>query len=106
MERIDFNSLSVQNNFHSAATSAGYGTPGFKNSQYKSGNVPGGEIHVTPEIFSPDNDGHDDFATINYSFPTPGYVANITIFDGSGRPVRYLQKIPCVVMLAITAGMA
>jgi hypothetical protein len=92
LERIDFNSLSVQNNFHSAATSAGYGTPGFKNSQYKSDNVPGEEIHVTPEIFSPDNDGHDDFATINYIFPTPGYVTNITIFDASGRPVRYLQK--------------
>ena len=92
LERIDFNSLSVQNNFHSAATSAGYGTPGFKNSQYKSDNVPGEEIHVTPEIFSPDNDGRDDFATINYIFPTPGYVTNITIFDASGRPVRYLQK--------------
>jgi hypothetical protein len=92
LERIDFDGLSGQSNFHSAATSAGYGTPGFKNSQYKSDNVPSEEIHITPEIFSPDNDGHDDFATINYSFPTPGYVANITIFDGSGRPVRYLQK--------------
>ena len=50
------------------------------------------EIVVTPEIFSPDNDGIDDFADINYSFPSVGYVANITIFDASGRPVRYLQK--------------
>lgn len=92
LERIDFNGLSVQSNFHSAATSAGYGTPGYKNSQYKSDDDFSGGIKVTPEIFSPDNDGHDDFATINYSFPTPGYVANITIFDGSGRAVRYLQK--------------
>jgi flagellar hook assembly protein FlgD len=30
--------------------------------------------------------------TINYSFPTAGYVANIKIFDASGRIVRYLQK--------------
>ena len=50
------------------------------------------EISVTPDIFSPDNDGHDDFATISYSFPSPGYVANITIYDAGGRPVRYLQK--------------
>ena len=38
------------------------------------------------------NDGTDDFATINYSFPSPGYVANIIIFDASGREVRYLEQ--------------
>ena len=92
LERIDYSSISSQSNFHSAATSAGYGTPGFKNSQYKINEEVTGEISVSPEIFSPDNDGQDDFATINYSFPSAGYVANITIFDASGRPVRYLQK--------------
>ena len=50
------------------------------------------QITVTPEVFSPDNDGTDDFLTINYDFPEPGYVANVTIFDASGRPVRFLQK--------------
>ena len=35
LERIDYNAPSVQNNFHSAASSAGYGTPGYKNSQYR-----------------------------------------------------------------------
>lgn len=92
LERIDFNESSVQNNFHSAATSSGYGTPGYKNSQYKTNEGLQGEITISPKIFSPDNDGQDDFVTINYSFPSPGYVANITIFDASGRPVRYLQK--------------
>jgi Lamin Tail Domain/CHU_C Type IX secretion signal domain len=92
LERINYDGPSVQSNFHSAATSVGYGTPGYKNSQYSlAENVPGA-ISVTPKIFSPDNDGTDDFATINYSFPSPGYVANITIFDASGRAVRYLQK--------------
>ena len=92
LERIDYNASSVQSNFHSAATSVGYGTPGYKNSQFRIDQQVQGEITVSPEIFSPDNDGIDDFATINYSFPSPGYVANITIFDASGRPVRYLQK--------------
>lgn len=92
LERIDYDSPSVQNNFHSAATSVGYGTPGYQNSQNKMIDEVSGEITISPEIFSPDNDGHDDFAIINYSFPSPGYVANITIFDASGRPVRYLQK--------------
>jgi len=70
----------------------GYGTPGNKNSQYKFNEEVQGEVAVTPDIFSPDNDGNVDFATINYSFPSAGYVANITIFDASGRPVRYLQR--------------
>ena len=51
-----------------------------------------GEITVTPDIVSPDNDGTDDFATISYVFPEPGYVSTITIFDAAGRPVRYLQR--------------
>jgi flagellar hook assembly protein FlgD len=34
----------------------------------------------------------DDFATVEYGFPTPGYIANITIFDAAGRVVRYLQR--------------
>ncbi len=92
LERIDYDGRSVQSNFHSAATSAGYGTPGYKNSQYRLNELLQGEIKITPDIFSPDNDGIDDFATIDYNFPSPGYVANITIFDASGRPVRYLQR--------------
>ena len=92
LERINYDGPSVQSNFHSAATSVGYGTPGYKNSQYRLNEDVPGIITVTPNVFSPDNDGTDDFATINYSFPSPGYVANITIFDASGRAVRYLQK--------------
>lgn len=92
LERIDYEAPSVETNFHSAATSVNYGTPGYKNSQYKLNEEMRGDITVTSEIFSPDNDGIDDFITINYSFPSAGYVANITIFDASGRPVRFLQK--------------
>ena len=92
LERINYDGPSVQSNFHSAATSVGYGTPGYKNSQYSLNEGLPGTISVTPNIFSPDNDGNDDFATINYRFPSPGYVSNITIFDASGHPVRYLQK--------------
>jgi hypothetical protein len=92
-ERIDYNAATQnQDNWHSAATSAGYGTPTYKNSQYRIDQQAQGQITVTPEIVSPDNDGMDDFATIDYSFPSPGYVANITIFDANGRLVRYLQR--------------
>ncbi|MBS1742302.1 MAG: lamin tail domain-containing protein [Bacteroidetes bacterium] len=93
LERIDYNAPS-QNaaNWHSAATNVGYGTPTYKNSQFRLDGGVSGQVSVEPEIFSPDNDGRDDFATINYNFPEPGYVANISIFDAVGRKVRNLQR--------------
>jgi hypothetical protein len=93
LERIDPASPSQdQTNWHSAASTAGYGTPTYKNSQYKLTNPIDAAIDVTPKIFSPDNDGHDDIATIQYKVTEPGYVANITIFDAQGRAVRHLVK--------------
>ncbi len=93
LERIDYNGMSeAADNWHSAATSVGYGTPSYKNSQYRINDGLQGSVKLTPEIISPDNDGQDDFATIDYNFPEPGYVATITIFDASGRPIRFLQK--------------
>ncbi len=93
LERIDYNApTQSSDNWHSAATSAGYGTPTYKNSQYRINDGVQGTIKLSPEIVSPDNDGQDDFATVQYNFPEPGYVANITVFNTAGRPVRYLQK--------------
>jgi hypothetical protein len=93
LERIDPNDSSQkQNNWHSAASTAGYGTPTYKNSQYKLINSINATIEVNPKVFSPDNDGHDDIATISYQVSEPGYVANISIFDANGRLVRYFVK--------------
>ena len=49
-------------------------------------------MNITPKTFSPDNDGFEDFTTINIKLADPNYVANITIFDASGRPVKNLVK--------------
>ena len=93
LERIDPNALSTnRSNWHSAASTAGYGTPGYQNSQYKLAQDIKAEIEVSPKIFSPDNDGRDDIATINYQVEEQGYVANVIIFDASGRTVRHLVK--------------
>ena len=92
LERINPDAPSKESNFHSAATNVGYGTPTYKNSQFRTDLDVQGSITISPDIVSPDNDGMDDFATISYNFPEPGYVANITIFDAVGRPVRYLQR--------------
>jgi len=91
LERIDPDGVSQDaNNWHSAASTAGYGTPTYKNSQYKLLQSISATIEVTPKIFSPDNDGRDDIATIQYKTTEPGYAANIIIYDANGRPVRKL----------------
>jgi hypothetical protein len=93
LERIDPNDSSQkQSNWHSAASTAGYGTPTYKNSQYKQTNTINATIEVNPKVFSPDNDGHDDIATISYQVTDVGYIANVNIFDANGRPVRYLVR--------------
>jgi hypothetical protein len=93
LERIDPAGPSQnETNWHSAASTAGYATPAYKNSQYKLLNAVNATIEITPKVFSPDNDGHDDIATIQYAVTEPGYIANITIFDAAGRPVQHLVR--------------
>ena len=93
LERLSFmDTAQKASNWHSAASTAGFGTPGYKNSQYLQTDFNSGTIEVLPKIFSPDNDGRDDIATIYYEMETAGFVANIVIYDASARPVRYLVK--------------
>jgi BarA-like signal transduction histidine kinase len=93
LERIDPEAASGDpGNWHSAGSTAGYGTPTYKNSQYKLLSTINASIEVLPKIFSPDNDGFDDIATVKYRVADPGYVANIIIFDAAGRPVRVLVR--------------
>jgi len=93
LERINYNQKTQdENNWHSASASVGYGTPGYKNSQNISGGSLNQEISIHPEMISPNNDGKDDIASINYSFSEPGNVASIIIFDASGRKIKTLQR--------------
>lgn len=93
LERIDPNAATQnKDNWHSAAKDVGYGTPGYQNSQFRLDLQVQGDVTAMPEVFSPDNDGTDDFLTITYRFPETGYVMNITVFDASGRPVKALQR--------------
>lgn len=80
-----------ETNWHSAAQTAGFGTPGYKNSQFDDG-VSDREIAIDPEVFTPDNDGVDDILNIRYRFDEPGYVANVYIYDGSGKFVLRLAN--------------
>ena len=80
------------NNWHSASEHFNFATPGYRNSQYNDFEPVNTHIIIEPEIFSPDNDGYNDFVNILYNFDDPGCIANITIFDAKGRIVKYLVK--------------
>lgn len=82
-----------QNNWHSAASTAGYGTPGYVNSQQRLSMTAGdAQITLDTEIFSPDQDGWQDLLQICYQLPEPGSVANVYLFDGTGIKVRHLVR--------------
>jgi len=93
LERINFNRpADDKTNWHSAAETAGFGTPAYKNSQYSEGVASEDPVSVSPEIFSPDNDGINDVLNINYEFDVAGYTANINVYDANGRLIRNLVK--------------
>ncbi len=93
LERHDFNRPTQdEDNWHSAASTVRYATPGYKNSQTLVA-APGElEVWLEPETFSPDQDGIDDVVSINYLFQSSGWNTRVTVFDSKGRPVKQLQQ--------------
>jgi hypothetical protein len=79
-------------NWHSASSSAGYGTPTGRNSQYMVTDSLQGELKVSSKIISPDLDGIDDQLTINWRLPHPGNIISIRILDSHGRLIKMLIR--------------
>jgi hypothetical protein len=93
LERISFSAeTNNTSNWYSASTEAGYGTPGYKNSQFENEDLEKVSVTFSPEAFSPNNDGYNDIYTIDFTTDKPGYLTNIWIFDSTGRRVRQLCK--------------
>lgn len=93
LERISAHESALKkNNWKSAASAAGFATPGYINSNSKpEGSFTGDEIQVDPEIFSVDRPGQD-FARIRYKFDQSGWVANVKIADQQGRVIKELAN--------------
>ncbi len=93
LERINPDNFTMdESNWHSAAETVGFGTPGLRNSQYLEKSESTEPVWVEPEVFSPDNDGYRDVVQVFYEFNQPGYVANVTIFNSRGRRIRFLHE--------------
>ncbi len=93
LERVDpYMPSGNTDNWHSAAESAGFATPGQINSQRYPEKVTEKDIQITPEIITPNNDGKADVAALEYNFDRPGYSLNISVFDAKGRKVSDLAN--------------
>jgi hypothetical protein len=93
LERIDpFQPGDHEENWHSAASIAGYATPGEANSQRAGPGVAGDILEVRPKVFSPDNDGWDDLLEITLSPGGNGWAIHLMITDLEGRKVRILAN--------------
>jgi len=89
LERISYDQPSSdKQNWKSAASTAGFATPGLINSNARPTElIETGQVNIEPEIFNP-NDASRSFAQINYEFENSGLVANIKILDRQGRLVK------------------
>jgi len=90
LERISLDAASNdKNNWTSASSRSGFGTPGLLNSQHRDvGTTSNDNISVIPEIFSPGS-GVNNFVQIQYRFDE-GQVANVKVYDTQGHLLKTL----------------
>lgn len=74
-------------NWSTCVNSVG-GTPGYVNSIFAENKNIQSNISVSPNPFSPDNDGFEDFTIINYNLSQSVSQIKLKIFDSRGRLVR------------------
>lgn len=79
-------------NWFSAASTAGYGTPTYANSQSREFLFVDDNFAVEPDIFSPDNDGYNDLLNLTYNLSAESLSANIYVADKNGRTMRHLLR--------------
>ena len=80
------------NNWHSAASTVRFATPGYENSQLIDGTTGNTAVTIEPETFSPDLDGVDDVLAIHYDFDFPGANARISVLDAQGRLIKIVSQ--------------
>jgi hypothetical protein len=93
LERINFDvPANNKSSWHSAASTVGFATPTYLNSQFSETGILEDAVSVSPKTFTPDNDGNNDYTFLEYEFAEPGFVANLTVFDAAGREIVHLAK--------------
>jgi hypothetical protein len=80
-------------NWHSASANSGFGTPGYRNSQFiDTGSSAKKILKFSGRIISPFPDGRDDVLIMDYMLDQPGYLANISVFNLQGRLMKRIAE--------------
>ena len=80
-----------KSNWNTSVNEAG-GSPGKQNSIFTQNPVHESKVTISPNPFSPDNDGFEDFTIINFDLAQALAQVRIKVFDSQGRLVRTLAE--------------
>jgi Lamin Tail Domain/CARDB len=92
LERISPNVSSNDSRNWSTCVSPDGATPGMKNSIFTLVVPSSATMKLTPNPFSPDNDGFNDFLTISYSLPSAVATIRVRCYDINGRLVKTIAN--------------
>ena len=79
-------------NWHTAAESAFWGTPGAPNSSFTEVPPTSDKVVFSSTKITPDNDGFEDFLVIGLNLLGNGNVVSATVFDERGGPVKKITS--------------
>jgi hypothetical protein len=92
LERINPNIDSNDPRNWSTCTNILGGTPGHANSVVAPSIKSNSMISISPNPFSPDGDGFEDYCIIRYNLPMMTSILNLRIYDVKGRLIRALAN--------------
>lgn len=89
LERLNFGiSSDCRSNWQSASGTSGFSSPGYENSHYAVNPERGPDMELSSTVFSPDNDGKDDFLTISLHNVESGTLVSVRVYDINGNLVK------------------
>lgn len=93
LERVHYEGETQNvNNWKSAAASVNFATPGYRNSQFADGLSAKDMLEIVPEVFSPDNDGFEDFAEVLLHFEELENRVTVEIFDLNSLLIKTISN--------------
>ena len=96
------NKSEIEANWHSAAESSGWGTPGAPNSVFVEMPTAIDKVLLSSSKITPDNDGYEDFLTIKFNLAGNGNVISLMVFDEAGN---YIRKIATNLLAAANTSL-
>ena len=82
----------ASSNWHSSAKAGNYATPGYRNSNYIGVQDIEDMFFIENKVISPNGDAKNDLLILQYQFPSPGFIANISVYSSEGYKVKNLTK--------------